>query len=1068
MLIFQQSGFAQVASVELNITGCLAALHNSFVADKFRPLHLRYLQYLPTNNSFKLYLDKGDIAFSSQPSAISRRGHFPSGLSRNSLKESVPWDEAKFQAESQTLLKYFFIGLALPNSSFWVNLRPDAEDKIIDEYLSKTDVGRIMLAADLQLKKDTAQMTSPATPEGREYWDKLYKKASDLYGYDNVTIPTLTRPWIVPDEIIIRETTSSSPSAYIYKATLKVMLEQDYLQNSTTYNFQDTRSKALNEYSSQLIRELIIPKLTKAVNSSKRYAPLRQAYYSLILAQWFKARFKQPSSLRTTVGGEAISARINSRNLTNLISKEAWSKTTYFQAYQKSFKDGEYNIQEPVYTPTGQTIRSYFSGGENFAINIQPFGTVNAGSSPVSIVVASSPAVTHVNDIAVTIQGTGFSISPGLVVSESHQKAERVESSNSSVNESKDNYFSLSDKEKDEFRTQYWDKLGNEGYVTSTWEALQNLTIASQRLSTSVHPDDSVVSFGQSPAWIVKTMQAMDSNPNRFIYLAFSGNWYEQVEARSIFEQPSFIKKTDEPDSAQKEAYRQYLKTLKLDPESIAAREGKTVIVEYKIGGRSLKSFLSLLSEWAEELKTDIRGKVELRLFVEDINGNIMFAPGEAAFGFPIKYSEVDVTLIRQLSESDQYKDRIVAYYPYQKWTEVDPQKFIISENAQLAHFRILDFLTSHYPGLVKTADLIVAASSPAETGAKKTLPITIVTIEEWHKNCLLEIPDSADINLELRGRYDGDYVNHPDGLPATRRFYENHPEFLGYRIEDERVLISGVGEFPSVSEIPKAMTNYITWFNIQLSGILNKNKPREKEVLQFAAEAHIRFARIHPFRDGNGRTAEYITNYILNIFGYLEVKNLRIENIHYKDRQINKRYSDAMQDGDIKALVRLIQEAQAANQGGSGGIDSSVIRSGSSRQTSSPLMPQELSPGGIDFRALPIVTQAMSNLRLSASSSLSLSQLNSINPNKELQEIQKMVEAGIIPSTDRIKEYVQASCLKGNPDVQKVVSCIADILRIEEERYSPTNPTLKDILVVLDSANSVQQLKAVFIGTVP
>jgi hypothetical protein len=79
-------------------------------------------------------------------------------------------------------------------------------------------------------------------------------------------------------------------------------LEQDYLSSpviarsaedtpgatkQSLYTFTDPRLKALNEYSSQLIRELIIPKLTKEVNSTKRYASLRQVYYSLILAQWF-------------------------------------------------------------------------------------------------------------------------------------------------------------------------------------------------------------------------------------------------------------------------------------------------------------------------------------------------------------------------------------------------------------------------------------------------------------------------------------------------------------------------------------------------------------------------------------------------------------------------------------------------------------------------------------------------------------------------------------------------------------------------------------------------------------
>ena len=330
-LLFQQIGFAQIAT-ELNIAGYLSRMGSNLSVEKFRPLHLRYFSYDASSDNFKVLVDKGDLK----------------NLSNKELESST-----------KPLLNFFLVGVTLPDSMFWVNLRPDSENQIIDQYLEKTDVGKIMLEADLQLKKDTASMTSPATPEGKEYWNRLYKKAAELYGYDNVTIPTLTRPWIVPGEIIVRE---SQDSAYIYKATLKVMLEQDYLKGSATYNFQDDRSKTLNEYSSQLIRELIIPKLTKEVNSSKRYAPLRQVYYSLILSRWFKQKF---GGQKTDNGRQTNSYinLINTKNLTNLISKEYWSKTEYFNQYKKSFADGEYNIKEPVYTPTGQVIRSYFSGG---------------------------------------------------------------------------------------------------------------------------------------------------------------------------------------------------------------------------------------------------------------------------------------------------------------------------------------------------------------------------------------------------------------------------------------------------------------------------------------------------------------------------------------------------------------------------------------------------------------------------------------------------------------------------------------------------------------------------------
>ncbi len=340
LFLLQQPGIAQSAGT-LDISGKVNALRGSFMQDKFRPLHLRSLGFDNSQNNFNLFLESGD---------------------------SADTGDLKLADATKTLLNYFFIGIVLPNDAFWVNLRPDSENNIIDPDLGMTDVGKILLEADLNLKKDTARYTSPETPEGREYWNKLYNKAGEIFGSQNITVPTLTRPWIVPGEIIIRET---EDNAYIYKATLKVMLEQDYLKNSVVYKFDDQRSKALNEYSSQLIRELILPKLTREINTSLRYTSLRQVYYSLILAQWFKSRLHGKSGLYSRI--------IDRRDLRGLISKTPWTKTAYFKAYQSSFKDGEYNIKQPSSTPYGQVIRNYFSGG--FVCNITMPAVPAAGSA---------------------------------------------------------------------------------------------------------------------------------------------------------------------------------------------------------------------------------------------------------------------------------------------------------------------------------------------------------------------------------------------------------------------------------------------------------------------------------------------------------------------------------------------------------------------------------------------------------------------------------------------------------------------------------------------------------------
>ena len=325
---FTQTGFSQTVDFSQQFSSMLTHNAQSTTRDAaFRPIHLRYFSYDTKADNFQLLLDKGDA---------------------KDLKGK------ELEANTKTLLDYFLVGLSLPNEKFWVNLRPDAQDQIIDSELEKTDIGKIMLEADLQLKKDTAAFTSPGTSEGKEYWTKLYSKANELYGSEVATIPTVTRPWIVPGEVIIRE---DDTSAYIYKANLKVMLEQDHLKNSSVYNFTDQRQKELNEYSSELIRELIIPKLTKELNTAKRYAQLRQVFFSLVLSRWFKDRFQGKQG--------AYSKRIDTHNLTNLTSEQAWSKSNYFSEYKKSFQEGEYNLKEQVATPYGQVVRSYVSGGEN-------------------------------------------------------------------------------------------------------------------------------------------------------------------------------------------------------------------------------------------------------------------------------------------------------------------------------------------------------------------------------------------------------------------------------------------------------------------------------------------------------------------------------------------------------------------------------------------------------------------------------------------------------------------------------------------------------------------------------
>ncbi|MBM3243694.1 MAG: hypothetical protein FJZ12_02510 [Candidatus Omnitrophica bacterium] len=129
---------------------------------------------------------------------------------------------------------------------------------------------------------------------------------------------------------------------------------------------------------------------------------------------------------------------------------------------------------------------------------------------------------------------------------------------------------------------------------------------------------------------------------------------------------------------------------------------------------------------------------------------------------------------------------------------------------------------------------------------------------------------------------------------------------------------------------------------------------------------------------------------------------------------------------------------------------------------TSSPVLkaPQKSSssPGGIDLRSLPIVTQPMPGI----TSGIPQQDISVLQLDPQWQEIMKMLDAGIIPSSERLREYLlKCSDEDFNLEADRVIACIADILREEELRCCKTENALKNILVLLESGNNVQELRS-------
>lgn len=256
-----------------------------------------------------------------------------------------------------------FVWLALPNSAFWVNLNPSEPDRIIDTELGKTDVGRILLEADFQMKKDLARLTHPKdSPLGRQFWDKIYAhilRDAPALGSVEIAIPVSFRVWIVPGPVVIGAT---EESIYIVEAPLDVQMESEYLSHLAGAIPSSIRTTESQRYAENLLKEMILPALVKEVNTGPQYQELRQVFYSRVVAEWYKTKHRS--------GKQAFDRIVGQGNTDLWRSSEAWSGREIFERYLQSLSHGEYSLTEESETVNGmfvlKTVRKYFTGGVDF------------------------------------------------------------------------------------------------------------------------------------------------------------------------------------------------------------------------------------------------------------------------------------------------------------------------------------------------------------------------------------------------------------------------------------------------------------------------------------------------------------------------------------------------------------------------------------------------------------------------------------------------------------------------------------------------------------------------------
>lgn len=186
----------------------------------------------------------------------------------------------------------------------------------------------------------------------------------------------------------------------------------------------------------------------------------------------------------------------------------------------------------------------------------------------------------------------------------------------------------------------------------------------------------------------------------------------------------------------------------------------------------------------------------------------------------------------------------------------------------------------------------------------KKDVPLTEKFIRELHE-------------LVLKNPYEKNAIT-AEGQPTKKKIvvgkYKTTPNHV-------RTKTGELFRFATPEETPALMHDLITWYR----GKINDD---EAKAILVASEFHHKFVKIHPFDDGNGRTARILMNFILMQFGYppvvlkTEDKENYFSALRQADAGIIEPFIEYIAKNEIDALEIMIRGAKGENIEESDDID--------------------------------------------------------------------------------------------------------------------------------------------------
>lgn len=119
--------------------------------------------------------------------------------------------------------------------------------------------------------------------------------------------------------------------------------------------------------------------------------------------------------------------------------------------------------------------------------------------------------------------------------------------------------------------------------------------------------------------------------------------------------------------------------------------------------------------------------------------------------------------------------------------------------------------------------------------------------------------------------------------------------EWAGRYRETEVFIRSAAVTLPQPQKIPYLMDEFVQWLELE----------QEEHPVHIAALAHLKLVTIHPFVDGNGRTARLLMNLVLQLHGYPMAIVRNEERTDYLDALATAQTKD-----NLKPYLNLIENA--------------------------------------------------------------------------------------------------------------------------------------------------------------